>query len=264
MMSNTAFKRDIDDPQTIVRFRGAGAIARAAEAAAAADRRRYPRGRAQGVERLEGGLAARALSRARGVMTGGASAECAAMLVAHRRGQIRCAAAARIQRRGIRRLLPRRARLHRSTGCRSMPRRIARHARLMREADRSGAPLTVETRVDPPARSPRSRSIPPTIRACSRASPAPCGQRRQHRRRQDLHHDQRHGARHVLAPGRGGRRLRPPGQARALAVLFENVLTGRSAPHGELARPQAFPSRTSVFTVTPRVLIDNKASPPTP
>ena len=40
----------------------AGAVAGAAEAAADPDRRRYPRGRAAGVERLEGGAAARALS----------------------------------------------------------------------------------------------------------------------------------------------------------------------------------------------------------
>ena len=31
-------------------------------------------------------------------------------------------------------------------------------------------------------------------------------------------------------------------------------------PHRELARPPAIPSRTSVFTVPPRVLIDNQAS----
>jgi [protein-PII] uridylyltransferase len=43
-------------------------------------------------------------------------------------------------------------------------------------------------------------------------------------------------------------------------VVFENVLTGDLKPHRELARPPAFPSRTRVFTVPPRVLVDNKAS----
>ena len=38
------------------------------------------------------------------------------------------------------------------------------------------------------------------------------------------------------------------------------MLTGDLKPHRELARPAAFPSRTQVFTVPPRVLIDNKAS----
>ena len=42
--------------------------------------------------------------------------------------------------------------------------------------------------------------------------------------------------------------------------MFENVLTGDLKPHRELARPPAFPSRTRVFTVAPRVLVDNKAS----
>ena len=45
-----------------------------------------------------------------------------------------------------------------------------------------------------------------------------------------------------------------------LAVLFENVLAGKVKPHVELAKPGAIPSRTRVFTVPPRVLIDNKAS----
>jgi [protein-PII] uridylyltransferase len=45
-----------------------------------------------------------------------------------------------------------------------------------------------------------------------------------------------------------------------LAFVFENVLTGDLKPHIELDRPPAFPSRTSVFTVPPRVLIDNQAS----
>jgi [protein-PII] uridylyltransferase len=45
-----------------------------------------------------------------------------------------------------------------------------------------------------------------------------------------------------------------------LAVLFENVLSGRIKPHIELARAPVIASRTNVFTVTPRVLLDNKAS----
>jgi [protein-PII] uridylyltransferase len=51
-----------------------------------------------------------------------------------------------------------------------------------------------------------------------------------------------------------------PDKLAKLAVVFENVLTGDLKPHRELARPAAFPSRTQVFTVTPRVLLDNKAS----
>ena len=38
------------------------------------------------------------------------------------------------------------------------------------------------------------------------------------------------------------------------------MLTGDLKPHIELERPAALASRTSVFTVPPRVLIDNQAS----
>jgi [protein-PII] uridylyltransferase len=45
-----------------------------------------------------------------------------------------------------------------------------------------------------------------------------------------------------------------------LAVLLENVLRGKLDPNVELKREAAYPSRMRVFTVAPRVLIDNKAS----
>ncbi|HEX5454669.1 MAG TPA: bifunctional uridylyltransferase/uridylyl-removing protein, partial [Stellaceae bacterium] len=51
-----------------------------------------------------------------------------------------------------------------------------------------------------------------------------------------------------------------PDKLAKLAFTFENVLTGDLKPHVELDRPAAYPSRTSVFTVPPRVLIDNNAS----
>ena len=43
LMSGTAFKLDIGDPKTIRRFCRAGAVARAAQAAAGSDRGRHPR-----------------------------------------------------------------------------------------------------------------------------------------------------------------------------------------------------------------------------
>ena len=57
-----------------------------------------------------------------------------------------------------------------------------------------------------------------------------------------------------------GRSFDRPDKLARLAEIFENVLTGDLKPHRELARPPAFPSRTQVFTVMPRVLVDNKAS----
>src|SRR6185312_9261513 len=44
------------------------------------------------------------------------------------------------------------------------------------------------------------------------------------------------------------------------SVMYENVLVGKLKPHIDLAAPASVPSRTQVFTVPPRVLIDNKAS----
>ena len=57
-----------------------------------------------------------------------------------------------------------------------------------------------------------------------------------------------------------GRPFDRPDKLARLAEVFENVLTGDLKPHREFARPPAFPSRTQVFTVLPRVLVDNKAS----
>ena len=65
LLSQTAFKRDIDDPKTIMDPGRDGAIARAAEIAAGADGGRHARGFPACVEWLEGDAAARDL-RARG------------------------------------------------------------------------------------------------------------------------------------------------------------------------------------------------------
>jgi [protein-PII] uridylyltransferase len=141
------------------------------------------------------------------------------------------------------------------------PETHARHARLIREARRSGAPLTVDKRID-------------TVRAVTEVT---------------LYTADHPGlfsriagalavsganivdARIVtMANGMaldtfwvqdasGGAFDRPDKLAK-LAVLFENVLSGRLKPHLELKRPPALPSRTRSFSVTPRVLIDNAAS----
>jgi [protein-PII] uridylyltransferase len=58
----------------------------------------------------------------------------------------------------------------------------------------------------------------------------------------------------------GGGAFDRPDKLARLAVLFENVLRGTLDPGRELKRPLPFPSRTRVFTVAPRVLIDNSAS----
>ena len=58
----------------------------------------------------------------------------------------------------------------------------------------------------------------------------------------------------------GGGAFDRPDKLAKLAVLFENVLSSKLDPAAELKRGTGYPSRTRVFTVPPRVLIDNKAS----
>ena len=59
---------------------------------------------------------------------------------------------------------------------------------------------------------------------------------------------------------RDGGAFDQPQKLAKLSVMFENVLMGKLKPHIDLAAPASMPSRTRVFTVPPRVLIDNKAS----
>ncbi len=69
-----AFKRDIEDPKTISDFVADDPVAGAAAPAPGADRGRHPRRRPDGLERLEGPAAARALPRGRRGDGGGRSA----------------------------------------------------------------------------------------------------------------------------------------------------------------------------------------------
>jgi [protein-PII] uridylyltransferase len=137
----------------------------------------------------------------------------------------------------------------------------ARHARLMREAEASGAPLTVEKRVD------TRRSVTEItlytadhpglfsrIAGALAVSAANIVDAKIMTMSNGMALDT-----FWVQDSSGGAFDRPDKLAK-LAVVFENVLTGDLKPHRELARPPAFPSRTRVFTVAPRVLVDNKAS----
>src|SRR5215471_9346365 len=137
----------------------------------------------------------------------------------------------------------------------------ARHARLMREAEASGAPLTVEKRVD------SHRAVTeitlytadhPGLFSRIAGALAVSGANIVDARIMTMSNGMALDT-FWVQDATGGPFDRPDKLAR-LAVTFENVLTGDLKPHRELARPPAFPSRTQVFTVAPRVLIDNKAS----
>src|SRR5215468_3605886 len=141
------------------------------------------------------------------------------------------------------------------------PEAHARHARLMREAEATGAPLTVEKRVDP------QRSVTeitlytadhPGLFSRIAGALAVSGANIVDAK--------------ILTMSNGmaldtfwvqdlaGRSFDRPDKLAKLAVIFENVLTGDLKPHREFARPPAYPSRMQVFTVMPRVLVDNQAS----
>ncbi len=137
----------------------------------------------------------------------------------------------------------------------------ARHARLMREAEASGAPLVVEKRVDTQravtevtlytadhpglfSRIAGALAVSGANIVDARIMTMSTGMALDTFWVQDL----------------AGRAFDRPDKLARLAVVFENVLSGDLKPHRELARPPAFPSRLHVFTVAPRVLIDNQAS----
>ncbi|HTZ35058.1 MAG TPA: [protein-PII] uridylyltransferase [Stellaceae bacterium] len=137
----------------------------------------------------------------------------------------------------------------------------ARHARLMRRAEASGAPLTVETRVD------AQRAVTevtlytadhPGLFSRIAGALALSGANIVDAKIMTMTNGMALDTFWVQDHS-GGPVDRPDKLAR-LSVAFENVLTGDLKPHREFARPPAIHSRTSVFTVVPRVLIDNNAS----
>jgi [protein-PII] uridylyltransferase len=137
----------------------------------------------------------------------------------------------------------------------------SRHARLMREAEASGAPLTVEKRVDP------YRSVTeitlytadhPGLFSRIAGALAVSGANIVDAKIITMSNGMALDT-FWVQDSNGGPFDRPDKLAK-LAVVFENVLSGDLKPHRELAHLPAFPSRTRVFMVTPRVLLDNKAS----
>jgi [protein-PII] uridylyltransferase len=137
----------------------------------------------------------------------------------------------------------------------------ARHARLMREAEAGGTPLTVEKRVDP------QRAVTeitlytadhPGLFSRIAGALAVSGANIVDARIMTMSNGMALDT--FWVQDLAGRPFDRPDKLAKLAVVFENVLTGDLKPHREFARPPAFPSRTQVFTVMPRVLVDNKAS----
>ncbi len=137
----------------------------------------------------------------------------------------------------------------------------ARHARLMREADARGAPLTVETRVD------RARAVTeltlytadhPGLFSRIAGALAVSGANIVDAKIVTMSNGMALDT--LWVQDQDGTPFDRPDKLARLAFIFENVLSGDLKPHLELERPAPYPSRMSAFTVPPRVLIDNNAS----
>ncbi len=137
----------------------------------------------------------------------------------------------------------------------------SRHARLVREAERSGAPLIVDTRVD------IERAVTEVtlytadhaglfsrIAGALALAGANIVDAKIHTLSNGMALDT------FWVQDREGGAFDQPQKLAKLSVMFENVLIGKLKPHIDLAASASMPSRTRVFTVPPRVLIDNKAS----
>jgi len=137
----------------------------------------------------------------------------------------------------------------------------ARHARLMREADSSGAPLTVEKRIDP-ARAVTEITLYTADHAglFSRIAGALAVSGANIVDAKIMTMSNGMALDTLWVQDQDGTPFDRPDKLAKLAFVFENVLTGDLNPHLELERAPAFPSRMSVFTVPPRVLVDNQAS----
>jgi [protein-PII] uridylyltransferase len=137
----------------------------------------------------------------------------------------------------------------------------ARHARLMREAEASGAPLTVDKRIDP-ARAVTELTLytadHPGLFSRIAGALAVSGANIVDAKIMTMTNGMALDT--LWVQDRDGTPFDRRDKLAKLAVTFENVLSGDLKPHLELERPPAIPSRTSVFTVPPRVLIDNSAS----
>jgi len=137
----------------------------------------------------------------------------------------------------------------------------ARHARLMREADASGAPLTVEKRIEP-ARAVTEITLytadHPGLFSRIAGALAVSGANIVDAKIMTMSNGMALDT--LWVQDHDGTPFDRPDKLAKLAFVFENVLTGDLKPHLELERPPAIPNRMSVFTVPPRVLIDNKAS----
>ncbi|HET8727591.1 MAG TPA: bifunctional uridylyltransferase/uridylyl-removing protein, partial [Alphaproteobacteria bacterium] len=138
----------------------------------------------------------------------------------------------------------------------------ARHARLVREAEEAGRPLTVDTRVDKDAAVTEVTIIAPDhpgLFSRLAGAFALAGATIVDAKIFTLANGMAVDVFSVQDAGSGA--FDAPEKLARLSVTVGRSLEGQVRPMAELAkRKTAFPSRTRVFRVQPRVLVDNEAS----
>jgi [protein-PII] uridylyltransferase len=256
-MSRTAFKRDIDDPKTVQDF---VATVQSPErlklllCLTAADIRAVG---PQVWNGWKGGLLRELYSRAQEMMSGTVVADARDVRIAKVQAEMRAllseyseADFAAIIQRG-----------YPFYWLSHDPAALARHARLMHQADRNNDALTVVNRVD------SYRSVTeiivytadhPGLFSQIAGALSVAGAKIVDARIVTMANGMALDTFWIQDPA-GGAFERGDKLAK-LAVVLENMLCGRLDPHVELKRGPGYPSRLRVFTVPPRVLIDNKAS----
>ncbi len=138
---------------------------------------------------------------------------------------------------------------------------MARHARLIREAERSGKPLTVEARVDP------QRAVTEvTVYTADHAglfsriagALALAGANIVDAKILTMQNGMALDT--FTVQDQIGGAFDKPERLNRLEAALEGVLSGAIKAHVELARPPAIPSRTRTLALPPRVIINNTAS----
>ena len=141
------------------------------------------------------------------------------------------------------------------------PDAMARHARLIREAERSGKLLTVETRVDP------HRAVTEiTLYTADHAglfsriagALAIAGANIVDAKILTMQNGMALDT--FTVQDQAGGAFDKPERIARLSATLEGVLSGAIKAHVELAKPQPIPARTRTLAVPPRVIINNNAS----
>ena len=138
---------------------------------------------------------------------------------------------------------------------------LAQHARFIREAEAAGVPLAIDRRVE------AERAVTeitiyttdhPGLFSRIAGALAVSGANIVDAKINTLNNGMALDS--FLVQDASGEAFARPDKLAKLSVLIEQTLSGRLRPLAELSKRQPLQSRTRIFTVEPRVLIDNKAS----